>query len=300
MNLKQLEVFLSVAETGSFSKGAEASFITQSTVSQHVAALERELNVRLLDRTGKGVFLTEGGKILQQHAQRLVEGVREIRRSMDRFNGLEEAHLKVGGSNIPGSYLVPAALPLLVERFPGIRLTLIQGDSAEVLERISREEVEIGVVGGTYRDDRFTFSPIGRDDIRLVVNSRHPWRRRKSVSLEEVAGQPFILRETGSGTGKTVEEALLEAGLDPRSLNVRARLGSNEAVKRAVAEGIGVSFLSLLSIRREITQHELGTVDVEGLSISRQFHLASRAARELSPAAAAFGEVLREVAALKP
>ena len=296
MNLKQLEVFLAVAETGSFSRGAESSFITQSTVSQHIASLERELNVRLLDRTGKGVFPTEGGKILLHHARRVMADVRDIRQSMDRFSGLAEAHLRVGGSNIPGSYLVPAALSHLVSRFPGIKLTMLQGDSAETLDRISREEVEIGVVGSIYKDDRFSFTPISRDDIRLVVSRQHAWQRRKSVRPDELAEEPFILREPGSGTGKTVEEALLQAGVDPRNLNVRAWLGSNEAVKRAVTGGLGVSFLSLVSVRKEIARRELAAVKVEGLDISRQFYLASRAGRELSPAAAAFGEIMREVA----
>lgn len=297
MNLKQLEVFLAVAESGSFSRGADVSCITQSTASQHIATLERELNVRLLDRTGKGAHLTEGGKILYDRARRLMNDLQEIRRNMDRFSGLENVHLKIGASNIPGNYLVPAVLPLVAGRYPGIRITMLQGDSTETLERVAREDVEIAIVGSVYDDDRFSFTPIGRDDIRLVVARGHGWQRRKSVRLDELATEPFILREPGSGTGKTVEEALRQAGVDPRGLPVRAWLGSNEAVKRAVAGGLGVSFLSLLSVRTELERRELSAVNVEGLAICRQFHLVGRSGRALSPAAAAFGEIVREVAA---
>src|SRR5665647_55572 len=124
MNLKQLEVFIKVAECGSFSRGAEATFITQSTVSQHISALESEFGLKLLDRTGKGALLTEGGKLLLDRARRLVDYSREIPIALGRFKGIEEAALQIAGSGIPGEYMIPAALPLLISRFPGITLIL--------------------------------------------------------------------------------------------------------------------------------------------------------------------------------
>ncbi|SNB46057.1 selenium metabolism-associated LysR family transcriptional regulator [Geobacter sp. DSM 9736] len=293
MNLKQLEVFQAVAESGSFSKGAEASFITQSTVSQHIAALEREFGVKLLDRTGRGALLTEGGKVLLEQVQRLVAEAREVYRVMDRFKGLDDVHLRIGGSNIPGSYLIPAALPRLLARFPGIKVTVLQGDSRETLLRVIKDDVEIGVVGSRFATDECTFLPVGRDTIRLVVNRQHPWRRRRKVRLEELAAEDFILREPGSGTGNAVMEALEHAGVRVQSLRVRAYFGSNEAVKHAVAEGAGISFLSLVSVAKEIERGELAAVHVEGLAITREFFLVARAGRQLSPAAAAFENVLR-------
>src|SRR5512146_281394 len=143
MNLKQLEVFVAVAETGSFSKGAEATFITQSTVSQHISALEQELGVRLLDRTGRGALLTPGGSILLEHARRVLAATGEIGRAMDRFKGVEDTVLTIGGSNVPGNYMIPDALPLVRARFPGLKITLLQGDSRDIIERLGREEVEV-------------------------------------------------------------------------------------------------------------------------------------------------------------
>src|ERR1039457_4229742 len=123
MNLKQLKVFLAVADNGSFSKGAEASFITQSTVSQHISALEAEFGVRLLDRTGKGVLLTEGGRVLLQHARGLLSEMHAIEQVMLRFKGVEEAALTVECSNIPGVYMIPAVLNRLLQRHPGLVIT---------------------------------------------------------------------------------------------------------------------------------------------------------------------------------
>jgi len=294
MNLKQLEIFLAVAETGSFSRGAEATFITQSTASQHISSLESDFGVRLLDRTGRGALLTEGGKVLFQHARQVIDDVHAIHQAMRRFKGVEDVELRIGGSNIPANYMIPELLPVLLELFPTLRLTLIQGDSRDILEKLAREEIELGVVGSRFDEEGFEFAPLGRDEISLVVNRRHPWNGRKSVDLAELEGEPLVLREPGSGTGRTVNEALAKAGLSPQTLKVTAHLGSNEAVKHAVASGLGSSFVSLLSVGKEIEREELVPVKVKGLTISRRFYLASRAGRELSPAAKAFAKVLGE------
>jgi LysR family transcriptional regulator, low CO2-responsive transcriptional regulator len=295
VNLKQLEVFIKVAESGSFSKGAEATFITQSTVSQHISALENEFGMKLLDRTGKGALLTEGGKLLLDRARRLVDYAREIPLALGRFKGVEEANLNIAGSSIPGEYMIPAALPLLISRFPGITIILLQGDSREVLVKLMAEEVEFGVVGGRFAEDSLEFKPFARDELVLIATAGHRWSGVSGISKEELLGEPFVLRELGSGTGKASAEALREAGIDPGSVRVAAHLGSNEAVKRAVIAGIGVSFVSAISVQWELQQGVLIQVPVADVCIKREFYLASRKGRELSPAAVAFGAVMMEL-----
>lgn len=295
MNLKQLEVFLAVAETGSFSRGAEKSFITQSTVSQHISSLEQEFGLRLFDRTGKGALLTSGGRILAENARRLLKDARGVEEAIRRFKGVENVVLNVGGSNVPGSYMIPAALPLLFGRFPGMRVVLVQAGSREILNLLEREEIESGVVGSTFAAEGFTFIPLGNEEIRLVVPGGHRWQGRAMVTCGELAEEPFVMRESGSGTGRTVSNALMKAGVDPARLRVKAFLGSNEAVKRAVAGGVGVTFVSPMSIQGELARGELVEVAVEGVRIVRGFFLAQLAGRELSPAAAAFAEVMREL-----
>ncbi|MBI1921597.1 MAG: LysR family transcriptional regulator [Geobacter sp.] len=295
MNLKQLEVFLAVAESRSFSKGAEATFLTQSTVSQHISALEGELGVRLFDRTSKGALLTPAGEVLLKQSRQVMGELHGIHRALARFKGVEEAELSVGASNIPGNYMIPAALPVLVSRFPGLSVTVLEGDSHDILERISRREVEVGIVGSRFEGEGFDFSPVGKDEIRLIAGINHPWSTRGEIGLEELLPEPFIMREGGSGTGKTVSDAIIRAGINPQKLKIRACLGSNEAVKHAVAAGVGVSFISEMSVRREIERGELAEVRVKELSIERQFYLASLRDRELSPAAGAFSDLMREL-----
>lgn len=295
VNLKQLEVFIKVAESGSFSKGAEATFITQSTVSQHISALENEFGLKLLDRTGKGALLTEAGKLLLERARRLVDYAREIPLAIGRFKGVEEADLNIAGSSIPGEYMIPAALPLLISRFPGLTIFLLQGDSREVLQKVMAEEVEFGVVGGRFTEESLEFTPFTRDNLVLIAPAGHRWAGRSKISQDELMGEPFVLRETGSGTGKATADALREAGIDWDRLRVAAHLGSNEAVKRAVIAGIGVSFVSAISVQLELAQGTLIQVPVADVCIRREFYLASRKGRELSPAAVAFSAVMREL-----
>ncbi|MBI5968117.1 MAG: LysR family transcriptional regulator [Deltaproteobacteria bacterium] len=295
MNLKQLEVFLAVAETGSFSRAAEATFITQSTVSQHISSLEAEFDLKLLDRTGKGVFPTQGGKILLEHARQILSQAKEVPLAMKRFKGLEEASVKIGVSNIPGNYIIPAALPYFIDRYPGVTLTILEGDSQETMDRLKKEEIEIGIIGTLFDEEDIDFKPLGRDKIVLVVKGNHPWAGRKSINLNELLNEKFIIREAGSGTEKTVREALVRASIEPSQMKVRASLGSNEAVKQAVVNGIGAAFISQMSIRKELTQGEVAIVKVKGLTISRCFFLISRLKRDLSPPARAFAHLLQDM-----
>jgi DNA-binding transcriptional LysR family regulator len=295
MNFKQLEVFLAIADTGSFSRGASSTFITQSTASQHIAALEREFGLPLFDRTGKGALLTGGGKLLAEHARRIMAGMEEAELALRRFKGIEEVVLRIGGSNIPADYMIPAVLPPLLQRFPGMTVTVCQGDSRGILDGLLREEVEVCVVGSMFPLEGVDFMPVGTDVIRLVVAPGHPWRGRAGVSLAEVEAESLLCREPGSGTGKSVMEALVAAGVVSGGLKIRAVLGSNEAIKQAVMNGLGVSFVSELSVKQELSRGDLVAVEVEGVTIIRRFYLAVRGGRSLSPAAQAFVGIMGEV-----
>jgi DNA-binding transcriptional LysR family regulator len=294
MNLKQLEVFIAVADCCSFSRAAEMTFLTQSTVSQHIASLENEFALKLLDRTGKGALLTEAGKILLLHARRIIVEAQDLQLTLNRFKGLDEAFLKLGGSNIPGSYMIPGFIPLFHQQNPGVTITLFQGDSRETLERLKREEVELAIIGSRFDGEGFLYTPLTTDKISLVVNANHRWNGREKILPEDIVNEPLIFREPGSGTDRTVRAALASAGFAAEQLNVKTYLGSNEAVKQAILGGGGVSFVSEMSVRKECERGELFMVKIEGVDISRRFYLVSRLGRELSPAADSFASLIAE------
>jgi len=294
MNLHRLEVFQAVAETGSFSRAAEKMFLTQSTVSQHIAGLEEELAVHLFDRTGRGAELTEGGKLLGEHVRRILVECADLNQSMARFRGLDDTLLTVGASNIPANYLIPQLLTVMGGRHPGVTLNVLTGDSRDMIGLLAAGEVALAVVGNRFEDDGVAYAPLTGDSLQLVIGAGHPWRGRLEVGLEELVATPMLVRESGSGSGRAVEAALQAAGLDIRRLQVIARLGSNEAIKQAVCRGTAAAFLSSLSVQRELQCGEMMALPVAGLSISRSFWLATRRGRTLSPATRAFATLLEE------
>jgi DNA-binding transcriptional LysR family regulator len=288
MNLKQLEVFLAVAETKSFTHGAERTFLTQSTVSQHISSLENEFGIRFLDRTGKGASLTEAGKMLYDYATQIMNGTKEMTLAIQRFKGMEQSVLRIGGSNIPGIYIIPRFLPFYQNAHPGVSVHLTQGTSHEIVQKLKKEQIELGIVGYPYKDDDIKFSPICCDEIILVVNSSHSWKNKREIVANELFEASFLFREEGSGTHSTVQAALSNAGVDTANLQVKARLGSNEAIKQAICQGNGVSFLSELSVKEECMRQELFPIKIKDVTISRIFYLIFRIGRELSPAGQAF------------
>ena len=294
MNLRQLELFVAVVETGSFSRGAEAALLTQSTVSQHIATLESEVELQLLDRTGQGVVLTHAGELFLQHARQVLAECDTLRQAMAGFRGLQQTSLTVGASNVPANYLIPAILPRLAVEHPGIALTVQTGDSREMLEDLLADAVELAVVGNRSDDKGIDFLPLTGDLLVLAVNTQHPWSRCKSIALDDLERSPLIVRESGSGSGHALQQALQQAGFDPDRLQVAVRLGSNEAVRQAVLGGFGAAFLSEISIQQELKREELVKVPVIGLTVKRQFWLVTRNRRTASPAALVFATLMQE------
>jgi DNA-binding transcriptional LysR family regulator len=294
MNLRQLELFVAIVEAGSFSRGAEASLLTQSTVSQHIAALESEVDLRLLDRTGHGVALTKAGELFLRHTRKVLAEWASMRQAMAEFHGVEQVELTIGASNIPANYLIPSILPRLANDHPGIKLTMQSGDSREILDSLLSDAVELAIVGSQGVHRGVDYLPLTGDLLILAVSPQHPWSISKKVTLEHLATSPMIVREMGSGSDQALNNALLQADFDPSRLQVAVRLGSNEAVRQAIINGFGAAFLSEISIKQELKRGELIKVDVKNFNVKRQFWLATKSRRALSPAAQRFIETLQK------
>ena len=295
MNIKKLELFVAIATTGSFSKGAETACITQSTASQHIAALEDSCGVRLLDRTARGVMTTEAGKILLVHARRVIKSLKETEQAILQFRQAEGVELCVGGSTIPGTYLLPRAIAALRASDPGISVKVEIGDSREILASLMEEHIEIGIIGSTADEAHFAVEPLGHDEILLVARKGHPWCGRASVQLDELLKEPLIMREKGSGTNDVVEAALKLHGIRHNDLQICTTISSSEAIKQAVLAECGVAFISEMAVREELRSGELVSITLSEISINRCFSLVHRKGRALSPAASAFSQVLRQM-----
>jgi DNA-binding transcriptional LysR family regulator len=292
MTLKQLELFLAITDQSSFSRGAELVSLVQSTASQHIRCLEDELGSRLFDRSKKGVYLTEAGRLFENHARRICAACDDVRLAMRRFAGAEEAIVRVGASTIPAACLIPDLLGPFTAAWPGVRLELVQGDTREVLRLLQADAMELALVGGRYEAEQIVFEPIANEQILLVARPGLVTQQLKdSRDLLEL---PLIQREPGSGTRQVVDAALVQAGITLSALRVVAQLGSSEAVRRAVLSGAGCGFVSSLAVERELAAGALQALTVPGLAIRQQFYLATRRGKTLSPAAAALIATVRQ------
>ncbi len=291
MTFKQLEVFLAVADTRSFSKGGEAVSLAQSTASQHIRALEDELQARLFDRSASQVSLTEAGRLFYDHAVRICRCCSEAIEAVRRFQGLEQATLRVGASTIPAACLIPDLLGRFTTAWPGVRLELQQGDTREVLRLLQDDLVELAVVGGRpAAEGLFVFEEIGDEQIVLVCGPDRV--QQQPIRIDDLIKLPMITRESGSGTRQAVDSCLLKAGVDPRGLRIVAQLGSSEAVRRAVLGGGGYAFISSMAVARELADGTLAMVQVQEFEVKRSFYLVWLSGRTLSPAAEAFRALL--------
>ncbi len=299
MNIHRLAVFCKVLELQSFTKAAEAVCLTQPTVSEHIRALEEVVGEKLVDRLGREVLPTPAGKILYQYARDIIQLRDEAIQAIEKFKGNLSGALLIGASTIPGTYILPELIGEFKKMYPSIQITLKISSSAEVVEKILDGTVEFGVIGARWEDRRVTLEEAFSDELVLTVFEGHPWEDRKSVRIEEVAGEPFILRERGSGTRMVMNQALDAIGFSPSRLNVVAEMGSTEAVRQGIKAKIGISILSLRAVAEDVDRGSLATVPVEDIRLSRPFYLAQRKNKQLSPLCSAFLNHLRLRAKLK-
>ena len=292
MTLKQMEVFVAIAEAGSFSKGAEKSGITQSTASQHIMGLEEELGMRLFDRGRGGALLTEAGKLFFSRADRILSDCSGSRAAIRRFLCMEDVTLRVGASDVPGAWMIPSILVQFQKMHPKVRLEVVQGNSRSVLRKLADEEIEICFVGGRFDDERISFERMGEDSIVCAVSPELANGHNGGLSQAGLCKVPLIGREEGSGTQKAVDETLAGTWINQDSLTIVARLGSSEAIRRALLIGAGYAFISARTISEELACGQLTAVRIPGVQIIRKFYAARREGRELSPAAAAFLELM--------
>ena len=283
-DLRQLEIFLKVVELGSFSKAGEAVHLAQASVSERIATLENMVGAKLLDRMGRTVAPTKAGELLYQHAQGLLDAKKAACVEMQGFLGVKQGEISIGGSTIPGEYILPRVIGLFSKAYPQITVALTVADSEEIENRVLDGEFELGVIGRKSSNKHLASHELWKDELVFALPSTHRWAGKKEVSVQEVLQEPFISREIGSGTLKSVEQHLQKAGLRGiDALNVVARLGTSTAVKEGIKAGLGLSILSALAVETELKAGVLKALRVKGLPMSRHFYLIRDKRRTASP-----------------
>ncbi|MDP3064915.1 MAG: selenium metabolism-associated LysR family transcriptional regulator [Chloroflexota bacterium] len=282
MNLDYLKTYLELVDSGSFSEAAKRLAISQPAVSFQIQKLERDLGVRLLDRSRKAMVLTEAGKRLLSFAQTVVAEQSSLVQDLDRMREDLTGQIRLASSSIPGEVLLPAMLAEFKALHAGITLSVEVSDSLTVLAGVRDGAFEIGFCGISPTDEGLEHFKVGEDEIVLIVFPEHPFARVAEVQPQELQGEPMIVREGTSGTQGTVNAALSRAGVDVSRWPPYLVLGSHQAVVSAVEAKAGIAFVSSLAIRKSLALGLVKQVSVQGISLNRDFHCVYRKERLVS------------------
>jgi DNA-binding transcriptional LysR family regulator len=269
LNLNQLRVFDALARTGSVSAAARGLRVSQPAVSKQLAELESSLALRLFDRLPRGVRLTEAGRVLAGFAERMFALESAAEKELTGLRAGRSVTLRIGASTTIGSYLVPTLFGALKKLAPDAELSLNIGNTAQTLDLVRLQEVDLGLTEGLMASDEFVSRPFSEDELIAITAPGDELAHSPHVTLSRLVARPILVRERGSGTREVLEKALAEHGFNVRPA---LELGSTEALKNAAANGLGVAFVSLLSVELELKMGRLARITPMDFKLTRTLH----------------------------
>ena len=295
MNLKQLEAFVQVSESGSFSKAAKELFLTQPTISAHISSLEKELNVRLFLRNTKEVSLSDDGKDLYRYAKQItdLEKAIEERFYMDSDDG--KHFITIAASTIPAQYLLPKVLMCYRERYPKEQIKIMETDSSEVVTQVVDHMVDVGFTGTVLEKKHCKYIPFYKDELAVITPDTPEYRILKEQNRDDIdwiRRKPLILREEGSGTRKEAEKQLKNAGISMETLDIVASIANQETIKKSVKQGMGITVLSRLAAEDE---DGLLIFPIPGADEGRDINLVYNKNYQMTRSADRFIRIVKEV-----
>jgi len=294
MDLRQLLTLRTVVDKGSFSHAAEELGISQPAVSFQIRALEERIGQRLLDRSGRRVTLTDAGRVVDSHARRMLALEDELMREVAGLSDHLSGPLVLGSSTGPGELLLPHLLGGFKRDNPEVEISLVVQDTQTVCDRVLEDEIELGVVGAARPHRGLVFEPFVRDELVVICPPGHALAKRKRIALADLAAQPLILQQRGSGVRAVLEAAFRAAGIRMRDLDVTLEIGLQQSVRVAVLDGLGITVISRLAVERDLAEGRLVAVEVEGAVLARDFSLVRHAGRTPSRVSEGFVEYARE------
>ncbi len=286
--LRQLKVFEAVARNLSYTRAAEELFTTQPTVSIQLKQLTDLIGQPLLEQVGKKIYLTDIGQELLKVCDEIFEGLDRFEMLVSDAKGVKAGKLRLSVITT-AKYFVPRLIGLFCQRYPGIDVSLEVTNRERILQRIADNMDDLYVLGQPPEQVDMVSEPFLENPMVVLAAATHPLAGKKNIPLNRLASEPFVLRERGSGTRLATEKFFGEHGI---KLKVRMELGSNEAIKQAVAGGLGIAVLSAHTLALERSINELALLDVKGFPLRRYWYLAYHKSKSLSVVAQAFLEFM--------
>jgi DNA-binding transcriptional LysR family regulator len=289
MNLHHLAIFHAIAATGSITGCAKRMHISQPAVSRQLRDFERRLGVELFERLPRGMRLTHAGEVLRDYSTRLFEIALAAEASVQELSDARQGHLAIGASNTIGTYILPSLVARFRRDHPRVRITMFVGNTEQVTQGVSDLRFMLGFIEGPLHGRDLRAQRFLDDEIVPVASGDHPLSKKKRLQPAELAAQPLLMREPGSGTRELVEGCLRQHGILPGDI---VELGSTEAIKQAAVHGGGIAWLPIMCMRRELADRELVRLAVKSCEIRRPLSIILRSSGHIAPPARAFLELL--------
>lgn len=269
----RLKVFFTVATRLSFTKAAAELFITQPAISKHIQELEEEYKIKLFERNGPKITLTNAGDVLLKHTKNIFEIYREIDFDMSAFLNERKGLLRLGASTTISQYIIPPLLARFHQKLESVKVSLLNGNTEQIEHALLNKEIEIGIVEGQSKNQSIKYTQFIKDELVLVCNVNHKLVHKKEVSPIDFKSLRFVVREQGSGTLEVIEYALKPFQIKIDDLQVEMQLGSTESIKSYLLNSDCVAFMSIHAIEKDLKNKELQIIDVDNLTIERYFYI---------------------------
>jgi len=286
--LHQLKVFEATARHGSFTRAAEELYLTQPTVSMQVKQLTKSIGLPLFEQVGKRLYLTDAGRELFTTCKEIFSQLEQLEMTVADLKGMKQGKLRLAVITT-AKYFLPRLLGPFCQKYPGVDVSLIVTNHERVIDRLANNQDDLYVMSQLPDNLDIKSKPFLDNPLVVIAPSTHPLVGEKNISLERLCEETFIMREPGSGTRRAFYKMLDEKDLD---VKVRLELGSNEAIKQAIAGGLGLSVLSRHTLTPESSNSEFAILDVQGFPIQRQWYVVHLAGKQLSVVAQTFFEYL--------
>ena len=276
----RLKVFRSVAKNLSFTKASQELFVSQPAITKHIQELESAYQTRLFDRQGNKISLTESGKLLLEHCDRILEDYKRLEYEMHLLNNEYTGELRLGASTTIAQYVLPPLLARFIKKFPQVNLSLMNGNSREVETALQEHRIDLGLVEGVHRSPNLKYTPFLEDELVAVVHAKNKLSIPDELAPGDLTDIPLVLRERGSGTLDVIERALSQHNIKLSALHVLMYLGSTESIKLFLESTDCMGIISIRSICKELAAGTFRVVELKDISMLRDFSFVQQHGQE--------------------
>lgn len=268
----RLQVFHKVAKRLNFTKAADELFITQPAVSKHIQEIESYLKIKLFERNGSKIKLTQAGIILLYHTEKLFEIYRDLEFELNTVTQKFNGKLRIGASTTIAQYVLPQILARFHEKFDHLKVSLVANNTEQIEIALQNNEIDLGVIEGKSKKSYLKYTQFVKDEIVLVANSNNPFSKKQNITIDELKSIPLLFREQGSGTLEVIAHYLKPLGIKISDLNIEMQLGSTESIKNYILNSNCMAFLSIHSIFTELKENKYSVIDIKDFVIERDFY----------------------------